>query len=157
MRPPQATRSFLLLCSPSNINAPLAVANGGVAVRRNLEERKASNRRVANEERLATLRAQVAEKEMRQQRERDEEQRAAADMLMMAEKASRAHEEKLAEKQRKMMEYKRSLELQIREREKQMAFPMTEIERKINGEIVSLARGEKELDGKAMARFTTPI
>ena len=34
---------------------------------------------------------------------------------------------------------------------------VTEIERKINGEIVSLARGEKELDGKAMARFTTPI
>ena len=28
---------------------------------------------MANEERLATLRAQVAEKEMRQQRERDEE------------------------------------------------------------------------------------
>ena len=144
-------------CSPADTKAP-ALANGcGVARRRNLEERKSSNRRMANEERLATLRAQVAEKEMRQQRERDEEQRAAADMLMMAEKASRAHEEKLAEKQRKMMEYKRSLELQIREREKQMAFPMTEIERKINGEIVSLARGEKELDGKAMARFTTPI
>lgn len=152
-RPPAL---FFFLCARHRILTRHWLT-GGVAVCRNLEERKASNRRVANEERLATLRAQVAEKEMRQQRERDEEQRAAADMLMMAEKASRAHEEKLAEKQRKMMEYKRSLELQIREREKQMAFPMTEIERKINGEIVSLARGEKELDGKAMARFTTPI
>ena len=152
-RPPAL---FFFLCARHRILTRHWLT-GGVAVCRNLEERKASNRRVANEERLATLRAQVAEKEMRQQRERDEEQRAAADMLMMAEKASRAHEEKLAEKQRKMMEYKRSLELQIREREKQMAFPMTEIERKINGEIVSLARGEKELDGKAMAWFTTPI
>ena len=71
---------------------------------------------MATQERLATLRAQVAEKEARQERERMEEQRAAADMLKMAEKASRAHEEKLAEKQRKMMEYKRSLEMQIRER-----------------------------------------
>ena len=77
---------------------------------------------MATSERLATLRAQVAEKEKRQERERMEEQRAAADMLKMAEKASRAHEAKLAEKQRKMMEYKRSLELQIREREKQGSF-----------------------------------
>ena len=154
---PRRPPALFFLCARHRILTRRHWLTGGVAVCRNLEERKASNRRVANEERLATLRAQVAEKEMRQQRERDEEQRAAADMLMMAEKASRAHEEKLAEKQRKMMEYKRSLELQIREREKQMAFPMTEIERKINGEIVSLARGEKELDGKAMARFTTPI
>ena len=86
-----------------------------------------------------------------------EEQRAAADVLRMAEKASRAHEEKLAEKQRKMMEYQRSQEMQLRARETQAAFPMTEVERKINGEIVALARGEKPLDGKSMARFTTPI
>ena len=112
---------------------------------------------MATQERLATLRAQVAEKEARQERERMEEQRAAADMLKMAEKASRAHEDKLAEKQRKMMEYKRSLEMQIRERERQASFPMTEVERKMNGEIVALARGEKPLDGKSMARFTTPI
>lgn len=112
---------------------------------------------MATSERLATLRAQVAEKERRQERERMEEQRAAADMLKMAEKASRAHEDKLAEKQRKMMEYKRSLELQIREREKQAAFPMTEVERQINNEMVAMARGDKPMDGKSMARFTTPI
>jgi hypothetical protein len=150
------THPIRTACRPPSTPSLLSEANLEFGCR-SLDERKQSNRRMATQERLATLRAQVAEKEARQERERMEEQRAAADMLKMAEKASRAHEEKLAEKQRKMMEYKRSLELQIREREKQAAFPMTEVERKINGEIVALARGEKPLDGKAMARFTTPI
>eukprot|EP01052_Picozoa_sp_SAG31_P011910 SAG31_NODE_686_length_12815_cov_5.367175_3_plen_164_part_00 len=100
---------------------------------RQLEERKQMQRRMATEERLATLQAQMNEKAMRAQRERcgkpssyshhsgdkcrnlcavklrlliigrDEERRAALDMQQMAEKATREHELKLAEKQRKMM------------------------------------------------------
>jgi hypothetical protein len=107
---------------------------------KDLEQRKTMQRRIATEERLATLQAQVNEKQMRAARERAEEKRAAMDMQHMAEKATREHESKLAEKQRKMMEYKRSLEEQIKEREAKAHFAMSDVERRLNGPLVAAVR-----------------
>ena len=106
---------------------------------------------------MATLNAQMKEKQARLEREKMEERQAALDMLAMAEKASRQHEAKLAEKQRKMMEYKKSLELQIKQREGKDSFPMSEVERRLNKDMVAVARGERPLDRKALSRFNTPI
>jgi hypothetical protein len=49
-----------------------------------LDLRKKNNRRVANNERLATLQAQVDEKKARIEREKAEERAAAAQALAMA-------------------------------------------------------------------------
>eukprot|EP01049_Picozoa_sp_SAG25_P011178 SAG25_NODE_1328_length_3280_cov_2.438227_4_plen_102_part_00 len=81
----------------------------------------------------------------------------AIDMLAMSEKAQRQHEAKLAEKQRKLMEYKQSLAIQIKERQGKDSFPMSEAERKMNRDMVAVARGERPLDRKALSRFNTPI
>ena len=124
---------------------------------KDLDERKKNNRRLANQERLLTLQAQMQEKQARIEREKAEERAAAMQALAMSEKASRQHEAKLAEKQRKLMEYKRSLEIQIHEREGKDSFPMSEAERKMNKDMVAIARGEKPLDKKALTRFNTPI